>query len=192
MRLPTLLVVPAAGFLVALAAAVALLVALPGPGGGEVPGPGDGQDAEEVIVAAVVSSGAHDADLVVLRAIEGEALVPVPVSAAEGARIRNGDASPGNRSLLEEAVAALGGTIEAAVLDARASELTAHVIVDDEGRRVELPASAAEAIAAAVETGRPIFTTRRAIEASALTGEDLDRIHGGELPPPGGPSSVSM
>lgn len=184
MRLPTLLVVPIAGFAVALAAAVVLIVALPGPGGAGKQALGD---AEEVVVAAVVS-GHEDADLVVLRALEGEALVPVPVSAAEGARIRDGDRA-GMHPLLEEAVAALGGRIEAAVVDADGRGLVARLIVSGEDLRVELPTSAAEAIAAAVETGRPLYTTRRVIESSSLGSGDLARIHEGIAPD--GPS-VSM
>lgn len=192
MRLPTLLIVAGGGSVVAVAAAVLLLVTLP-PGAGR-PGAGVG-DAEEVVVAAVISAGPDEAgEVVVLRELEGEALLPVRVSPAEGARIRDGGSGPGETSLLEEAVAAFGGSIEAAVLDGASGsfELTARLLVDREGKQLELEASAAEAIAAAVEAGRPIFTTRRAMEASALTGEDLARIHEG-LPGgmPGGPS-VSM
>ena len=189
MRLPFLLV-PVAGFLVALVAAAVLLVALPGPGGRSGTGLGD---AEEVVVAAVVQAGPEgEAGLVLLRAIEGEALVPVPVSPAQGARIQHGGSIHGESSLLEEAVVALGGRIQAALLDGDGDDLTARLLVDHRGEQVELPASAAEAVAAAVETGRPIFTTRRALEGSAMSGEDLARIHEGLLGEGERSPSISM
>lgn len=174
MRVPIYLVVPAAGFVVAVAATVALLLALPGPARRGV-GLGD---AEQVEVAAVVSAEGHDTDLVVLRAVKGQALVPVPVTETEGARIREGDPK-GDRSLLEEAVGALGGSIEAALLDGDGRDLSAELLVEAHGHRFQLPATAAEAIAAAVETGKPIYTTRRALEASALSGDDLRKLHSG-------------
>jgi bifunctional DNase/RNase len=186
------LVVAGGGGVVALAAAMLLFVILPGPGRG---GPGSGiADAQEMVVAAVISAGPEEAgEVVVLRSLEGEALVPVRVSPAEGARIRDGGSAPGEPSLLEEAVAAFGGTIEAAVLDGNGGfELSARLVVDREGSPVELEASAAEAIAAAVEAERPIFTTRRALEASGLTGEDLARIHEGLPGSSAGGPSVSM
>lgn len=132
---------------------------------------------EQVFVRALVAPPDHDS-IVILEVEGGGMLLPLFVSESEGQAIADArDGKSGGR-LLARAVGALGGSIEGVVLDSSPGhlELRARVLMrgGQGGRAVR--AGAAEAIAAALRAGKPIWATPQALEDSGVTAEDLTNL----------------
>lgn len=127
-------------------------------------------------VAGVLPMPDGGASVLVLREKGAKTLLPVMVPGPQdrdlGLQLRGG-ATPG---LLAEAIRALGGKVrEVELTAADASPGGARVRLGQGSRQVELAGAASESVALAVAAGAPIFTSRRVMEESGLTPDDLSR-----------------
>ncbi len=133
---------------------------------------------EVLVLRDVVPAGGDGLEVVVLQASGSTRLVPIFVAPAEGEAIRQaraGEVRP--LRLLERSLHAIGGEIDAAVLDVGdGAGLEARLVVDRGGERVSVPAAPADAIVVALVAGRQILVTEQALEEAALTREDLREL----------------
>ncbi|ABC81395.1 bifunctional nuclease family protein [Anaeromyxobacter dehalogenans] len=130
----------------------------------------------ELEVAGVLPMPEGAASILVLREKGAKNLLPLVVPGAQdqdlGRRLR-ADAAPG---LLAETIRALGGRVrEVEIASADEGPGGARVRLTQGARRLELPGAASESVALAVSAGAPIFTSRRVMDESGLSPEEVDR-----------------
>jgi bifunctional DNase/RNase len=127
----------------------------------------------ELEVAGVLPTPDGGATLLVLREKGARTLLPLVVP---GGDARRPDAHGGG--LLGQAIEALGGRVSEVEID-RAEETRSgsRVRLAQGARRLELRARPSESVALALAAGVPIVTTRRVLDESGLTPEDLERAH---------------
>lgn len=133
---------------------------------------------EQVFVRAVVAPPDDGDHIVILEVKGGEVMVPLFVSRGDGEAIRAARSGEGGDELLARAVDALGGTIEGVVLDSSPGqvEVLARVLIEVRDGERTVSASPAEAIAAALVSGTPIWATPAALSESGVTTEDLENL----------------
>jgi hypothetical protein len=128
----------------------------------------------ELEVAGVLPTQEGGASVLVLREKGARTLLPLLVP--------GGDPAPhgGGSGLLGRAIEALGGRVsEVEIERAEESRSGARVRLAQGARRVELRARPSESVALAMAAGVPIVTTRRVLDESGVTPEDLARAHAG-------------
>jgi bifunctional DNase/RNase len=137
---------------------------------------GSGRDPEarvELEVAGLLPMGEGEAAVLVLREKGAQTLLPLVVPGSGAGEHAGELKSPG---LLGQAISALGARVTEVVID-RAEESRAGAIVRlaQGTRRVELRGRPSESVSLAVSTKAPIVTSRRLLDESGLTPEDLAR-----------------
>jgi bifunctional DNase/RNase len=160
----------------------ATLLALPGTllavavafGAAAHPAPAAPGGRIELEVAGVLPMQEAGASVLVLREKGAKTLLPLVVPGGDGA------APPGvhGSGLLGRAIEALGGRVsEVEIERAEETRSGARVRLAQGARRVELRARPSESVALAIAAGVPIVTTRRVLDESGVTPEDLARAH---------------
>jgi bifunctional DNase/RNase len=161
--MPRLLVLPSI--------AVAAVLAVAGSAAGR--GAPDGR--VELEVAGVLPVPGEPVSILVLREKGTKTLLPLFVSASAGSDAGD-DKHPSG--LAGEAISALGGRVAEVQIDRAEEEpAAARVRLSQGGRRLEVRARPSESVALALAAGAPILTTRRVLDQSGLTEEDLVRAH---------------
>jgi hypothetical protein len=127
----------------------------------------------ELEVAGVLPMQEGVASILVLREKGARTLLPVVVPGPDAPR-----PEAGGGGLLGRAIEALGGRVSEVEIDrAEETRAGARVRLAQGARRVELRARPSESVALAVAAGVPIVTTRRVLDESGLTPEDLAQAH---------------
>jgi bifunctional DNase/RNase len=131
----------------------------------------------ELEVAGVLPMPEGTASILVLREKGAKTLLPLLVPGSDVAgRQERAELDAGG--LLGQAIEALGGRVAEVEIDrAEESRSGARVRLAQGARRVELRARPSESVALAQAAGVPIVTTRRVLEESGVTPEDLARAH---------------
>jgi bifunctional DNase/RNase len=169
---------PSAGMLalsIAFAASrVALLgaAAAPGAAGAAAP-PADAR--VELEIAGVLPMPESGSCIVVLREKGTRTILPLLVPGSDGKDLapRVRDRAQG---LLGQTIAALGARVrEVEIATGDEAPSGARVRLSQGPKLVELSARTSESVALAVAAGAPIVTTRRVLEQSGLTPNDLAR-----------------
>jgi uncharacterized protein len=167
---------PAAGMLalpLAIAASVLSLVV-----GAAHPGAPHGRVELEVLGLLPMTEGASS--ILVLREKGAKTIVPllVPGGVARdlkrtlAARERKGTTEQGG--VLADAIEKLGGRVrEVEISEAEETPGAALIRLAQGGRQLEVLARPSESVALAVAAGAPILTTRKVVDESGLTPEDL-------------------
>jgi uncharacterized protein len=168
---------PALAIATRLAVSVALTLALLGiaaRGARAVP-PAETEARIRLEVAGVLPAP-DGGSILILREKGAETILPVIVPGADGRDLRrrlDGERPPG---VLGEALAALGARVrEVEIAEADDSVVGARIRISQGARDVELEARPSESVVLAVAAGAPILTTRRLLDTSGLTPEDLAR-----------------
>jgi hypothetical protein len=126
----------------------------------------------ELEVAGVLPTQDGGASVLVLREKGARTLLPLVVPGGDADR-----GAPGG-GLLGRAIEALGGRVsEVEIERAEETRSGARVRLAQGTRRVELPARPSESVALAVAAGVPIVTTRRVLDESGISPEDLVEAH---------------
>lgn len=143
----------------------------------------------EMFVATVMPTG--DAHTVVLVSPVEELLLPVEVALPEAVTIygrleHKRAPSPMTHDVLDNVVAALGGTVVRVQIDAFVDHSFTGVVVvrTRAGTDVSIDARAADALAMALSAQAPIFVSRPVVSRAALTHDDIERMSGNNGPPP--------
>jgi hypothetical protein len=154
----------------ALAAAIALAAGATGaPGAPAVP-----SDRVALEVAGVLEMPESPAAILVLR--EKGATTVLPIIVPDGHAIAAHGRTHPPEGLLGGALQALGARVaEVEIEQAEETSSGACVRLTHGGRRIELHASPSESVALALSAGAPIVTSRRVMDESGLTPEDLAR-----------------
>lgn len=154
--------------LVALGAALAV--------GGTAARPAhDGGERVELEVAGLLPMGEGEAAVLVLREKGSRTLLPLVLPASRLGEHANELRGPG---LLGQAIEALGGRVAEVEIDrAEESRTGARVRLAQGGRRLELRGAPSESVALAISAKVPIVTTRRVLDESGLTPDDLAKAH---------------
>lgn len=138
------------------------------------PEPSAGGARVELEVAGVLPMQEGVASILVLREKGARTLLPLIVPGPEA----GGRPDAGGGSLLGRAIEALGGRVSEVEIDrAEETRAGARVRLAQGARRVELRARPSESVALAVAAGVPIVTTRRVLDESGLTPEELAKAH---------------
>jgi bifunctional DNase/RNase len=129
----------------------------------------------ELEVAGILPMGEGETAVLVLREKGAKTLLPL-VLPRSGAGEHEGELrSPG---LLGQAIAALGARVTEVEIDqAEESRAAARVRITQGTRTLELRGRPSESISLAVSARAPIVTTRRLLDESGLTPEDLAKTH---------------
>jgi bifunctional DNase/RNase len=135
----------------------------------------DATERVELEVAGLLPMGEGEAAVLVLREKGTRNILPLVLPAARvgehGGELRG----PG---LLGQAIEALGGRVSEVEIDrAEESRTGARVRLAQGGRRLELRGAPSESVALALSAKVPIVTTRRVIDESGLTPDDLAKAH---------------
>lgn len=133
----------------------------------------DGRGRVELELVGVLPVPEGPAGILVLREKGKQTLLPLFVP--DGRRF---SPSAGGGSLLDRAIAALGGRVaEVEIERAEETSAGARVRISQAGRPLELQAVPSESIALAVSARVPIVTSRRLLDEEGLTPEDLAKAH---------------
>jgi bifunctional DNase/RNase len=159
-----------------MAAALALLLALPVAGVLGLAKHADSVELRELFVREIVAAEELGSELVVLQAVDEAIVIPVFVTPEDGKAIRDARDGGGAADLVEQTAAALGATVRAVVLQQVGSSLAASVIVEEKGDQTSIEVSPGAAIATAISAGQPILTTPDAMAAAGLDDDDLRRM----------------
>lgn len=171
---------PAAGPLaLPLAVAVGVLTLVLGASAAD-----DGRTRVELEVAGLLSIDEGGASILVLREKGAKTILPVMLPGPTARELGRALAGRERRGVLGEAIEKLGGRVrEVEIAEAEESPRGALIRLAQAGRPLELAARPSESVALAVAAGVPIVTTRKVIEESGLTPDDLararDRLEGG-------------
>jgi uncharacterized protein len=137
-------------------------------------GPGhDGRARVELELVGVLPVPEGPAGILVLREKGKQTILPLFVP--DGRRFSPG---AGGGSLLDRAIAALGGRVAEVEIE-RAEETSsgARVRLSQAGKPLELQAIPSESIALAVSARVPIVASRRLMDEEGLTPQDLAKAH---------------
>lgn len=147
-----------------------LLVVAATPAGGATP---DGR--VELEMAGVLPVPGEPMSILVLREKGTKTLLPLFVSAAAGADTKD---EVHRHGLAGDAISALGAKVAEVQIDRAEEEpAAARVRIAQGARRLEVRARPSESVALALASGAPILTTRRVLDESGLTEDDLVRAH---------------
>ncbi len=126
-----------------------------------------GRDVFPVAIRKVVVRSEDDGHLVFLQQVGGDVVFPIAVGLLEAAAIAHFldgviAARPVTHELLVSAIRALGGTVEAAVIEALLGGVfyAKLIIAAPDGTRRTLDCRPSDGICTALEAGAPIFATR--------------------------------
>ncbi len=137
--------------------------------------PGHDGDRVELEVAGLLPMGEGEAAVLVLREKGARTILPLVVPAGRLGDAANELRGPG---LLGQAIEALGGRVSEVQIDrAEESRSGARVRLAQGGRSLEVRGSPSESIALAISAKVPIVTTRRLLDESGLTPDDLAKAH---------------
>jgi uncharacterized protein len=129
----------------------------------------DGRARVELELVGVLPVPEGPAGILVLREKGRQTILPLFVP--EGRRFSPG---AGGASLLDRAIAALGGRVaEVEIERAEETSAGARVRISQAGRPLELQAIPSESIALAVSARVPIVASRRLLDEEGLTPQDL-------------------
>jgi bifunctional DNase/RNase len=127
----------------------------------------------ELEVAGVLPMQEGGASVLVLREKGARTLLPLVVPGGDAPH-----SGAHGTGLLGRAIEALGGRVsEVEIERAEETRSAARVRLAQGARRVELRARPSESVALAMAAGVPIVTTRRVLDESGVTPEDLVRAH---------------
>jgi uncharacterized protein len=134
-------------------------------------------------VAGLLPMPEGESSILVLREKGARTILPVIVSGPAARELSRmlADRAPGG--VLGDAIEKLGARVrEVEIAEAEETPSGALIRLAQSGREIELPARPSESVALAVAARAPILTTRRLLDESGLTPEDLtkarDRLHG--------------
>jgi bifunctional DNase/RNase len=151
----------------------ALLALAAGLGTAAHPGAATPAGRIELEVAGVLPTQDGEGSVLVLREKGARTLLPLVVPGGDA--VHRGAHGGG---LLGRAIEALGGRIfEVEIERAEETRSGARVRLAQGTRRVELRARPSESVALAMAAGVPIVTTRRVLDESGITPEDLLEAH---------------
>lgn len=135
----------------------------------------DAAERVELEVAGLLPVGEGEAAVLVLREKGTRTILPLVVPGSRVGEHGGGLRGPG---LLGQAIEALGGRVSEVEIDrAEESRTGARVRLAQGGRRLELRGDPSESVALAISARVPIVTTRRVIDESGITPEDLAKAH---------------
>jgi bifunctional DNase/RNase len=133
---------------------------------------------QEMVVYGVSFDMVGKQPIVLLKTTRSNRFLPIwighPEASAILAKLQDEEAPrPMTHDLLATTVAELGGdVVRIAVVDMREGTFYARVLLERDGREIELDARPSDAIALALRTRAPIFAADEVIEASAIRMED--------------------
>jgi bifunctional DNase/RNase len=134
------------------------------------------------VVDVLLPDGTNNG-VVLLADADSQHVLPIFLTATEGAVVRDGlhaDEPPGSPDLLGRAVLALGGTVERVEVEQGANEpVKTLLVIRRQGRDVPIEAHPADALALAVVTHAPVYTTRTLLNGEGIRREAIDRLPGG-------------
>ncbi|BDG06476.1 bifunctional nuclease family protein [Anaeromyxobacter oryzae] len=173
--------VPASGTLaLPLAVAASVLVLVVGAAQASPPRPAR----VELEVAGLLPMAEGTSSILVLREKGAKTIVPVLVSGAAARDLSRTIAEHKRHGVLADAIEKLGGRVrEVEIAEAEETPDGALIRLAQGGRQLEVAARPSESVALAVAAGVPIVTTRKVMEQSGLSPDDLvkarDRIADG-------------
>ena len=137
---------------------------------------------QEMVVYGVSFDMVGKQPIVLLKTARENRFLPIwighPEASAILARLQDEEAPrPMTHDLLASAVAELGGdVVRIAVVDMREGTFYARVLLERDGREIELDARPSDAIALALRARAPIFAADEVIAASAIRMEDDEAL----------------
>ncbi len=137
----------------------------------------------ELEVAGMLPMADGASSILVLREKGARVIVPVIVSSAAARELSRTLAAHERRGVLGDAIQKLGARVrEVEIAEAEETPGAAVIRLAQGGRELELAARPSESVALAVASGAPIVTTRKVMDESGLSPDDLakarDRIAG--------------
>jgi hypothetical protein len=139
----------------------------------------------EVTIDSIRVSLVSPQRLVILKDLEQERFLPIWIGPfeAEAITIKLQDVDvkrPLTHDLLNTFISELGAVISHVLVnDLRDDTYYAHVVVDVDGRRLEIDSRPSDAIALAVRAGVRIFVAQEVMEKASITPEE-DQVEEGE------------
>jgi bifunctional DNase/RNase len=108
--------------------------------------------------------------VLVLQEIDGQRVLPVPLTRSEAALLEHGDSKLGART-----VEALGGRVLGACIDEVSAHrgFRAHLSLGSGARKLQVDATAGEALTLALQAGARIEADPSVLDEAAVTPEDL-------------------